>query len=146
SGTVLSDIYSLGLLLYHCTGCAAPFVPKSEVMVEPARMSDWTPSEKRGGRDLEQVISRATRLRPSERYQTVNLFATDLKAVCENVRGHSGGATRKIAFAVLAASVGLALLAAGIAAYRRGSVKVLPVTTVPDGAVIQSIAVLPFQP
>jgi TolB-like protein/Tfp pilus assembly protein PilF len=53
---------------------------------------------------------------------------------------------RKFGLAALAAGLGLALLAGGIANYRRASAKFTAVSTVPDGAVIQSIAVLPFQP
>ena len=146
-GTVLSDIYSLGLLLYHCVGRAPlPFPEKTGAIPESLAVLDGTPLEKRSKRNLERAISRATRLRPSERYQTVRLFAADLKAVCENLRGHPGRSHSKIVFAVLAASISLALVMGGIATYRRSLARMRAGSMAPESAVIQSIAVLPFQP
>jgi serine/threonine protein kinase/TolB-like protein/tetratricopeptide (TPR) repeat protein len=146
-GTALSDIYSLGLLLYHCVGCAPPAVLENiGTTPETTAVSDRTQLGQRSKRALERAISRATRFHPLERYQSVGLFAADLKAVCENLRGGSGRLGRQIIFAVLAASVGLAFLVGGIATYRLGSNKHPAVSVAPDGAPIQSIAVLPFQP
>jgi len=146
-GTVLSDIYSLGLLLYHCVGCPPqPFLEKTGAMAESLAVSDATLLEKHNKRHLERAISRATRLRPSERYQTVRSFAADLKAICENLRDHPGKFRRKIAFAVLAAGIGVAFLIGGVATYRRSSANLRAGSVAPEHAVIQSIAVLPFQP
>jgi TolB-like protein/Flp pilus assembly protein TadD len=146
-GTVLSDIYSLGLLLYHCVGSAPlPFLKKTGSMPESTPVSDRTRLERRSRRDLERAISRATRLRPSERYQTVRRFAADLKDVCDNLRGDGGSLGRRIALVVLAASIGFAVLVGGITTFRRGSTTSSAVSVAPEGAVIQSIAVLPFRP
>ena len=87
--TVVTDVYALGVLLYvllsgvHPTGPAALTTGEQLRHVldtEPARLSDAVPGA--AGRqyagDLDNIVAKALRKEPSERYATVAAFADDI--------------------------------------------------------------------
>jgi serine/threonine protein kinase len=94
--TVATDIYSLGVLLYvllsgeHPTGekgHSAPQFIRSLLDTEPVRLSDSAslPQIKRTLRgDLDNIVAKALKKAPLERYASVKHFADDLKRYLNN--------------------------------------------------------------
>jgi serine/threonine-protein kinase len=94
--TVATDVYSLGVLLYSLLSGQHPTATKnastqhylrSLVEVEPTRLSDAAPSVKlqrafRG--DLDNIVSKALKKDPKERYASVREFAEDLQRYLAN--------------------------------------------------------------
>jgi len=93
--TVATDVYSLGVLLYvllsgeHPTGGkghSAPQFIRSLLETEPARLSDSATMQlKRTLRgDLDNIVAKALKKAPLERYASVKDFADDLKRYLNN--------------------------------------------------------------
>ncbi len=94
--TVATDIYSLGVLFYvllsgeHPTGekgHSAPQFIRSLLDTEPVRLSDSAsqPQIKRTLRgDLDNIVAKALKKAPLERYASVKHFADDLKRYLNN--------------------------------------------------------------
>ncbi|HTE47557.1 MAG TPA: protein kinase, partial [Gemmatimonadaceae bacterium] len=122
--TTATDVYSLGTLLYlllarrHPTaeGCRTPAEAMRRLLdVEPARI---------GLGDLDNILAKALRKEPGDRYQTVGAFADDLERYLRNqpvsARPHSlayraGKFLRRHRTAVAAALLMVAALAGATA-------------------------------
>jgi serine/threonine protein kinase len=83
-GTVRSDVYALGLLLYELTTGSLPFEGDAEFDVMRAQVEATPPSPRERGADLpepvEAALLRALRKDPAERYPTVLAFQDALVA------------------------------------------------------------------
>jgi serine/threonine-protein kinase len=94
--TIATDIYSLGVLLYVLLSGKHP-TPRHETSpinymrslldTEPERLSDTVESPKlqrvlQG--DLDNIVAKALRKLPQERYQSVSMFADDLRRYLNN--------------------------------------------------------------
>jgi serine/threonine-protein kinase len=80
-----SDIYSLGITLWHLVVGEAPFNGETGVVVLSKHIYEDVPSirSKRAAlsRELEYVIARATRKDPDDRYETAGDMLADLDAL-----------------------------------------------------------------
>lgn len=76
-----SDVYSLGITLYHCLTGVTPFRGQTfEVLKQQQEQMPLAPSIIRPGipRDLETICLKAIRKEPSSRYDSAQAFADDL--------------------------------------------------------------------
>jgi serine/threonine protein kinase len=77
-----TDIYSLGVTLYHLATGKSPNDPPYEI--KPIRLYDSNLSE-----ELDSIISKCTRQDPEERYGSIAELLTDLKKACnKNSKGN----------------------------------------------------------
>lgn len=82
--TEASDVYSLGLLLYYGVTGKLPFDGESQNSQLTRMSGREIPAPEQAGKSLGEVIAKATRYRPSERYQTVE----QLQAMVESCLGN----------------------------------------------------------
>jgi serine/threonine-protein kinase len=90
--STVSDVYSLGVLLFRLTTGSLPysFEKKSPASIEKTvcHTIPELPSRKSGNRllkgDLDSVIMKALKKDPAERYASVEQFANDLKRYLQN--------------------------------------------------------------
>jgi serine/threonine protein kinase len=96
--TTATDIYSAAAVLYRLLTGRSPHAvtPKGETVIGPMGNEPQPPSRLNSEvpRDLDFVLAKALRPDPSERYQSVEAFAEDLRAFLEwrPVRARSGSA------------------------------------------------------
>ncbi len=87
--TAASDIYSLGCVLYELLTGRPPLELTGDTLerlrtvceVEPQRPSSIAPDNKREIRPFDDVVLRALRKRPEDRYASIDELARDLEAV-----------------------------------------------------------------
>ncbi len=75
-----SDIYSLGITIYHLLTAIAPRVPFE--FVPPKNFNPWVSAE------IDFVLSRALKIDPKARYQTISEFRDDLATIYSKYYGH----------------------------------------------------------
>ena len=75
-----SDIYSLGVTIYHLLTAIAPGVPFE--FVPPKNLNPWVSAE------IDFVLSRALKIDPKARYQTISEFRDDLATIYSKYYGH----------------------------------------------------------
>jgi serine/threonine protein kinase len=75
-----SDIYSLGVTIYHLLTAMAPAVPFE--FVPPKNLNPWVSAE------IDFVLSRALKIDPDARYQTIAEFRDDLATIYSKYYGH----------------------------------------------------------
>jgi len=75
-----SDIYSLGVTIYHLLTAIAPVVPFE--FVPPKNLNPWVSAE------IDFVLSRALKIDPKARYQTIAAFRDDLATIYSKYYGH----------------------------------------------------------
>ncbi len=94
--TVASDVYSLGVILFELLTGARPYKPKRDsraaleesiVLADPPRPSEVADASARKALrgDLDNILLKALRKRPQERYATVNEFSDDLTRYLANL-------------------------------------------------------------
>lgn len=128
-----SDIYALGVTMYHALALRLPFDAREPVaMLRQIESGLTTPLRKlnpRVPRDLETIITKAIDPEPARRYQTAQEFAEDLERLLgfQPIQARRAGVTAR-AFKLLrrnrAAAIGLTigslftiLIAAGLVTY-----------------------------
>jgi serine/threonine protein kinase/Tfp pilus assembly protein PilF len=85
--TTATDVHALGVLLYVLLGGPHPVagsesaadLVKVIVETEPARLSEVAPNGKAFRGDLDNILAKALKKRPAERYASVTAFADDLR-------------------------------------------------------------------
>jgi len=80
--TVASDIYSLGVTLYHLVTGVSPNEPPYEI--KPVRYFDKNLSE-----DVENIIQKCTKQDPKERYQSVRELLQEIIKTEEKLKSHN---------------------------------------------------------
>lgn len=84
-----SDVYLVGLLLYRCIAGASPVGEGDFSQVLRRHLSDQPPSLRRKGhavpRALDQILARALRADPADRYQTAKGLRADLDALARSL-------------------------------------------------------------
>jgi len=128
-----SDIYSLGVLLFQILAGVPPYVLKefnTEEMLRvicaepPSKPSTLSISAEPPDADLDAIVLKALRKGPEERYLTVDLFATDIKAWLVGLpviarrgtlRYRAGKFVRRNKLGLTAASLLLAAVGCGVA-------------------------------
>jgi serine/threonine protein kinase/uncharacterized protein HemY len=86
--TTATDVHALGVLLYlllggrnpvsRASGSAADLI-KAIVEVEPPRLSEVAPNGRIFRGDLDNIVAKAMKKRPEERYASMTAFADDLR-------------------------------------------------------------------
>ncbi|WP_058305875.1 serine/threonine-protein kinase [Gracilibacillus massiliensis] len=89
-----TDIYSLGVTLYHLVTGKSLNEPPFEI--RPIRT--WDPTLPEG---LEYIIQRCTQVEPEERYQQVEELYVDLNQINKLTQGYKKQLTKKLAFFLL---------------------------------------------
>jgi tetratricopeptide (TPR) repeat protein len=130
--TIASDIYSLGILLYVLLAKTQPyelneFTTEEMVKVicgqEPRRPSAAESPAGKIDSDLDSIVLKALRKEPSQRYTTVDQFASDIQAYLDqmpvlarrgNLRYRAGKFIGRNRLAIVAAGLLAASLMAGI--------------------------------
>jgi tetratricopeptide (TPR) repeat protein len=91
--TTATDVYALGILLYvllgaphpaAASGASAADLVRAIVDVEPPRLSDVAPDGKALRGDLDNIVAKALKKQPAERYSSVSAFADDLRRYLRN--------------------------------------------------------------
>jgi eukaryotic-like serine/threonine-protein kinase len=85
--TTATDVHALGVLLYVLLGGPHPAagsesaaeLVKTIVETDPPRLSDVAPNGKTYRGDLDNILAKALKKRPGERYPSVTAFADDLQ-------------------------------------------------------------------
>jgi TolB-like protein/Tfp pilus assembly protein PilF len=152
---VRSDIWSLGVVIYEMIGGTAPFKGEtpsdciaSILTTEPPSLSEVVPDVP--GK-VQAIVRKALRKNSDERYQTIKEMLADLRRLKEVSESITSGSKRQEKItALLAASVAVALVIAGLFIYVRpprtvtntlaGNASPL-VSVIPE----KSVAVLPFK-
>ena len=90
-----SDIYSLGITLYHLAVGEAPFQGETGIVVLSKHIYEEVPSIRATcpdlSRELEYVIARATRKDPDDRYETAGDMLRDLDAIVSMTQHRQSG-------------------------------------------------------
>jgi serine/threonine-protein kinase len=85
-----SDIYSLGITLFHLVAGEAPFHGETGIVVLSKHIYEEVPPlrEKRAdvSRDLEWVVLKATRKNPDDRYPTAGEMLKELEAIARSYK------------------------------------------------------------
>jgi len=132
--TTLSDVYSLGLILYRLLTGSAPYrfenrSPEELIRVigtvEPARPSTTGTGTRRLRGDLDNIVLKALRKEPARRYASVDQFAEDIRrhraglpviARPDTVRYRATKFVQRNRAAVIGAALVFVTLVAGIVA------------------------------
>jgi eukaryotic-like serine/threonine-protein kinase len=132
--TTATDVHALGVLLYVLLGGPHPAagsesaaeLVKTIVETDPPRLSDVAPNGKTFRGDLDNILAKALKKRPHERYLSVTAFADDLQrylrdepvsARADTLAYRTGKFLRRRARGVAAAAVVVMLIASLIGFY-----------------------------
>ena len=107
--TPISDIYSLGVTLFHLVTGHGPMEYVDQPTLPPIRIINPTLSE-----GLEYVIIKATQWNPAERYQSCNEMRYDLEHLDELTKDHRRGLERTMTLFKTFAIAGVVCLVLGI--------------------------------
>ncbi len=137
--SVVSDIWSMGIVLYEALAGRGPFdgIGVPEIFARIV-MGDYTPASKLNPEvppDLDRIIAKCLRKRPSERYQSMMELEQDLAHL--NVKSSSQAPAFKIkpAYAAVAAFVVvLLIIVVAVVMQRGGSPGVVTKTTTTNAA------------